>query len=99
MTTIGLELKICRIISGRLVKQVAREAGISRPQLSHIENGHILPIPEVEDRLKRIVGWTPAVHDFLQDMLAQDYDATRAASTAHATASELTCAAKEIAEG
>lgn len=81
MPTIGLELKVSRIIADKLMKQVAREAAISRPHLSRIENGHILPIPEVEARLKRIVGWTPAVHDFLQQVLAEDNETAITANT------------------
>jgi len=74
MTTIGLELKISRpdIVSRKLSTDVAREAGISRPHVSRIEKGRIPPIPEVEAALKRIVHWTPAVHDFLQQVLAEE---------------------------
>jgi transcriptional regulator with XRE-family HTH domain len=95
MLTIGLELKISRpdIVSRKLVKDVAREADISRPHLSRIENGHILPIPEVEVRLKRIVDWRPAVRDYLQQVLARPCAVQGTASAVQAAASETNAAA------
>jgi hypothetical protein len=68
MHTRGLELQISRpdIVSRKRAKDVARDADISR-----IENGHILPIPEVEARLKRIVHWSPAVRAYLAEALAE----------------------------
>jgi hypothetical protein len=55
---IGLELKISRpdIVSRKRAEGVARDADISRMQLSRFENGPILPISEVEARLR--AGWT-----------------------------------------
>jgi len=70
MPTIGLELKICRIIARKRAADVAHEAGIKPWQLSCIENGRVLPTPDVEAKLKKIVAWKPAVALFLAEMVA-----------------------------
>jgi hypothetical protein len=74
MPTIGLELKISRIIAHMRAKDVARDAGIKPWKLSCIENGQVLPTPDLEATLKRIVGWKPAIALLLAQLLAPSTD-------------------------
>jgi len=53
---LGMELKVARIEQGFHLYQVARLAGISAARLSQFEGGHRIPPPELETKLRAILG-------------------------------------------
>ena len=52
----GLKLKLARVRQGLHLYEVARQAGISASRLSQFEGGHRNLPPELEDRLRAVLG-------------------------------------------
>ena len=53
---VGLELRLARIRRGLHLYQVAREIGITPARLSQFEGGHREPPPDLEDKLRAVLG-------------------------------------------
>jgi transcriptional regulator with XRE-family HTH domain len=53
---VGLELKLARIRLGLHLYEVARQVGITPARLSQFEGGHRRPPPDLEVRLRGILG-------------------------------------------
>ena len=53
---VGLQLKLARVRQGLHLYEIARQAGISSARLSQYEGGHRLIPPDVEDRLRTLLG-------------------------------------------
>lgn len=55
----GLELKLAHIRQGLHLYEVARLVGITPARLSQFEGGHRTPPPELEDKLRAVLGLQP----------------------------------------
>ena len=52
----GLELKLARVRQGLHLYEVARLLGITSARLSQFEGGHRRPPPDLEEKLRGILG-------------------------------------------
>ncbi len=52
----GLTIRLARIRQGVHLYELARQAGISSARLSQYEGGHRLMPPDIEDRLRTLLG-------------------------------------------
>lgn len=63
----GTKVKALRAVRGMgNQSELAEAAGLSTWTISWVETGRLLPTPEVEQAIRRALGWTPAVDAALE---------------------------------
>ena len=62
---LGKELQIARVLQNRTQRELAKEVGISVPELCKIERGHYLPNAALERKLKVAYRWSETISFFV----------------------------------